>query len=264
MTDKVSTGLVKAPPTPFAKERHRATGCDPVGRPGRRTLAQQRFGMPLDPHETRYLHDPIEQFARNDRLKYSDVAGDAWVIWSALVLALGWKPMRRYFELAGRPAVLVLTFLATVVLLAVFPAIPVGGELLDVRSGYGYDEAMAALAGYGAEGRRLYIWSSATLDTLLPVVYATFLAGLVYRFRPSERLRALAWFPVALGALDLCENAQIIAILVQFPDVSEAQVASASAFTVAKTFAFAACFAYALVVVVVAVARRLLGRRPTG
>ena len=88
--------------------------------------------MPLDPHETRYLHDPIEQFARNDRLKYSDVAGDAWVI------------------------------------------------------------------------------------------------------------------------------------LVQFPDVSEAQVASASAFTVAKTFAFAACFAYALVVVVVAVARRFLGRRPTG
>ena len=103
MTDKVSTGLVKAPPTPFAKERHRATGCDPVGRPGRRTLAQQRFDMPLDPHETRYLHDPIEQFARNDRLKYSDVAGDAWVIWSALVLALGVEAHAPILR-AGRPA----------------------------------------------------------------------------------------------------------------------------------------------------------------
>ena len=172
--------------------------------------------------------------------------------------------MRRYFELAGRPAVLVLTFLATVVLLAVFPAIPVGGELLDVRSGYGYDEAMAALAGYGADGRRLYIWSSATLDTLLPVAYASFLAGLVYRFRPSERLRVVAWFPVALGALDLVENAQIIAMLVGFPDVSEMQVASASAFTVTKSLAFAACFAYAVVVVLVAVARHLLARRPAG
>ena len=172
--------------------------------------------------------------------------------------------MRRYFEWAGRPAVLVLTFLATVVLLAVFPAIPVGGELLDVRSGYGYDEAMAALAGYGADGRRLYIWSGATLDTLLPVAYASFLAGLVYRFRPSERLRVVAWFPVALGALDLVENAQIIAMLVGFPDVSEMQVASASAFTVTKSLAFAACFAYAVVVVLVAVARHLLARRPAG
>ena len=169
--------------------------------------------------------------------------------------------MRRYFELAGRSPVLVLTFLATVALLVVFPAIPVGGELLDVRSGYGYDEAMAALAGYGADGRRLYVWASAILDTLLPVAYASFLAGLVYRFRPSERLRVVAWFPVALGALDLCANAQIIAMLVQYPDVSEAQVATASASTVAKSFAFAACFAYAVVVVLVAAARRLRTRR---
>ena len=171
--------------------------------------------------------------------------------------------MRRYFDLAGRTAVLVFTLLATVVLLAVFPAIPVGGELLDVRSGYGYDEAMAALAGYGADGRRLYMWSSATLDTLLPVAYATLLAGLAYRFRPSEGLRVVAWFPVALGALDLGENAQIIAMLVQYPDVSETQVASASAFTVTKSFAFAACFGYAVVVVLVAAARRLRVRRRT-
>ena len=171
--------------------------------------------------------------------------------------------MRRYFELAGRPLVLALTFVATVVLLAVFPAIPVGGELLDVRPGYGYDEAMAAFAGYGADGRSLYAWASATLDTLLPVAYATLLAGLTYRFRPSERLGVLAWLPLALGVLDLGENAQIIAMLVQYPDVSEAQVASASAFTVTKNFAFAACFGYAVIVIVLAAARRFLGRRPT-
>ncbi|MCY3813701.1 MAG: hypothetical protein OXH15_18055 [Gammaproteobacteria bacterium] len=170
--------------------------------------------------------------------------------------------MGRYFELAGKPAVLVTSFAATVVLLAVFPAIPVGGELLDVRRGYGYDEALAALAGYGTEGRYLYAWASATLDTLLPVAYATFLAGVTYRFRPSERLRVLAWLPLALGVLDLGENAQIIAMLVQYPDVSEGQVASASAFTVTKSFFFGACFAYALVLVVLAAARRLLGRRP--
>ncbi|MCY4011868.1 MAG: hypothetical protein OXG82_04055 [Gammaproteobacteria bacterium] len=169
--------------------------------------------------------------------------------------------MVRYFELAGQPAVLVTSFVATVVLLAVFPAIPVGGELLDVRNGYGYEEALAALAGYGAEGRHLYAWASATLDTLLPIAYATLLAGIAYRFRPTERLRVLAWLPVALGVLDLGENAQIITMLVQYPDVSAAQVASSSAFTVTKTFAFVACFGYALVLVVLAVVRRLLARR---
>ena len=171
--------------------------------------------------------------------------------------------MRRYFELAARPIMLMFTFAATVILLAVFPAIPVGGELLDVRPGYGHDETLTALAGYGADGRRLYAWTSATLDTLLPIAYATLLAGVVYRFRPAERLGVLAWFPVALGAWDLGENAQIIAMLLQYPDVSEAQVASASAFTVTKNFAFAACFAYALVAVALAVVRRLRARRPT-
>ena len=57
---------------------------------------------------------------------------------------------------------------------------------------------------------------------------------------------------------------EIIAMLVRFPDISEVQVASASAFTVAKSFTFAACFAYAVVVVVlVAAKRRLLARRRT-
>ena len=169
--------------------------------------------------------------------------------------------MERYFVFASRPLVLGVTFVASVVLLVVFPALPVGGELLDVKQGYTAEEAMAALAAYGAEGRRLYAWSSVTLDTLLPIVYATFLAGVVYRFRPSERLRILAWLPICLGLLDLAENVQIVVMLVQFPDVSAGQVASASAFTMTKNIAFVACFALAAIFAVVSAARFLLRRR---
>ena len=151
--------------------------------------------------------------------------------------------MERYFDFAAKTPVLVATLIGTLGLLALFQAIPVGGELLDVRQGYGHDEAMAALAAYGAEGRIVYAWSSATVDTVLPCFLVTFLAGLVYRLRPTRNLSVLAWVPLSVGLLDLAENAQIIGMLVQFPDVSPRQAATASATTMAKTFAALACFA---------------------
>lgn len=168
--------------------------------------------------------------------------------------------MRRYFDFASRPSVLVATFVATVVLLVTYTALPIRGELLDVRQGYSYDEAMSALAGYGADGRRLYALASVTVDTLLPFAFATCLAGLVYRFRPRENLRVLAWLPVVLGALDLGENAQVVTMLWQFPDIAAPQVAVASAFTMAKNAAFPACILLALVLAGWAVVRRAPAR----
>lgn len=153
------------------------------------------------------------------------------------------------------------TFVGTLGLLALFQAIPVGGELLDVRQGYAHEEAMAALAGYGADGRRVYAWSSATVDTVLPCVLVTFLAGLVYRLRPSQNLGMLAWLPLLVGLLDLAENAQIIGMLVQFPDVSARQVAVASGTTVAKTFAALACFALVAILAGFKAWRRLFNVR---
>ena len=170
--------------------------------------------------------------------------------------------MRSYFELAAKPIVIGVSFVATAILLFVFTTLPVDGELLDVRQGYGFDEAMGALAGYGADGRQTYAWASATLDTLLPIAYATFLAGVVYRFRPREALGRLAWLPVALGVLDLFENAQIILMLISYPDVSSGQVALASAFTSVKNAVFPACFALAVVLAAWSGVRRAMRRRP--
>ena len=83
----------------------------------------------------------------------------------------------RYFDFAAKTPVLVATFVGTLGLLALFQAIPVGGELLDVRQEYVHEEAMAALADYGADGRRVYAWSSATVDTVLPCVLVTLSGG---------------------------------------------------------------------------------------
>ena len=168
--------------------------------------------------------------------------------------------MRTYFEAVGRTPVLGATLIAALILVAVFPALPIGGELLDVKSGYTYREAVVALESYGERGRRVYAWSSATLDTLLPVVYVSLLAGLVYRFRPTERLWTLAYLPIAAGVLDLCENIQIVLLLVLYPDVSARQVATASLFTLSKGHALSACVVLAATLAAVAAVRRGLNR----
>ena len=143
--------------------------------------------------------------------------------------------MRQYFEFASRTSAL-LTTLALVVLILffVFPNLPIGGELLDEKPGYTYEEAITALNAYGGDGRTVYLWTSLLLDTLFPLVYVTFFAGVIYRFSVTEGTWWLAFLPVFGGAWDLIENIQISSMLVAYPDVTELQVASASLFTSVK------------------------------
>ncbi|MDE0422122.1 MAG: hypothetical protein OXK76_14725 [Gammaproteobacteria bacterium] len=143
--------------------------------------------------------------------------------------------MRRYFEFAGRTGTLAVTLVAVaVLLLLVFPNLPIGGDTLDTKPGYTYAEAMASMEEYGADGRTAYAWASMVLDTLFPLAYVTLFAGLIYRFRASEGTWWLACLPVVGGVCDLLENAQITTMLVQYPDIGAVQVAWASAFTTVK------------------------------
>ena len=173
--------------------------------------------------------------------------------------------MRRYFEFASGSAVLGATLAAAAVLVAfVFPAVPIGGETLDTRAGYGFAEAVSLMESYGAEGRRAYAWASGTLDTLLPAVYVSFLCGLVYRLRPAERLWRLAYLPLAAGLLDLGENVQIILMLTRYPDISAAQVAGASAFTLSKWYAVTISLALVITLALLAAGRRIRSGRTAG
>ena len=166
--------------------------------------------------------------------------------------------MKAYLDFASKTLVLGGTLATTLVLIfAAFPALPIGGEMLDVKAGYSHEEAIAAMGGYGEQGRRVYAWSAGTLDTLLPLVYASFLAGIIYRFRPTERYWRLACLPLLAGVLDLGENVQIILMLTGYPDVSAAQVASASFFTALKGYALLLSLALAVVLAIAAAVRRL-------
>ena len=173
--------------------------------------------------------------------------------------------MKRYFEFASRTRTLLVTLVATAVFLfLVFPNLPINGEMLDMKPGYSYDEAMAAMEEYGPDGRTTYAWGSMVLDTLFPLVYVTFFAGLIYRFRLTEGTWWLAFVPVAAGVWDLGENVQITAMLVGYPDVGPGQVASASAFTAVKGYIGPVYQILGIGLLLVAAVRRLFNRTPSG
>ncbi|MEO7941465.1 MAG: hypothetical protein ABIR55_22805 [Burkholderiaceae bacterium] len=163
----------------------------------------------------------------------------------------------RYFRFASRTVVLLCTAAGVLVwLLLVFPSLPIGGPMLDVTAGYSYPELVAAMEGYGARGRRVYAWASPTVDTAFPLMYVTFFSGLLTRLRPADGWLWLAWIPVFAGLWDLCENAQIIALLLMYPAVSETQVAWASFFTHVKTVYLGPAYQLpALALVLVAIVR---------
>lgn len=168
------------------------------------------------------------------------------------------KFSRKYFEFAAGTTPLIVTFTGVVVMmLLVFPALPVNGELIDLKLQYTLADIQVAMLQYGAEGRAVYALASPTVDTLFPVLYVTFFAGLIYRFRPTDRLWVMAFIPVIAGLWDLCENAQITAMLLQFPDISASQVRVASFFTTVKHVLGAVYELTAMVFLLMFLVRRL-------
>jgi hypothetical protein len=168
------------------------------------------------------------------------------------------KYFRKYFEFAARTTPLIFTFIGVLVMvLLVFPALPINGEMIDVKLRYTLADIQVAMLQYGPNGRAVYALASPTVDTLFPVLYVTFFAGLIYRFRPKERLWVMAFIPVLAGAWDLCENAQIVAMLLQFPDISANQVGVASFFTTVKHMLSAVYELTAIVFLLMFLVRRL-------
>lgn len=165
---------------------------------------------------------------------------------------------QKYFEFAAGTWPLVISFTGVLLmLLLVFPALPVNGELIDLKLHYTLADIEAAMRQYGPQGRAVYALASPTVDTVFPLLYVTFFAGLIYRLRPAQRLWVVAFIPVVAGLWDLCENAQITALLLQYPDISARQVTTASIFTSIKHLLSAVYELTALVFLALCLLRRL-------
>ncbi len=107
-------------------------------------------------------------------------------------------------------------------------------------SGYSYGQAVQLLESLGQEGRNLYLMVQLPLDFIYPGLFAiSYALMLTWLFKKlvthNSKLFLLIFIPVLAGLFDYMENLSIIAMLNNFPDVSEGLVRIASVFTIAKS-----------------------------
>ena len=110
----------------------------------------------------------------------------------------------------------------------------------DMRpSGYGPQDAAALLEGLTAQGRRYYLTRQIPLDIAYPALLALTLIATIFWFgqrMPKNRLVRIGVFMSVGSALfDYAENLGIIAMIWNWPDVSERLVYAVSAATIVKS-----------------------------
>ena len=116
-----------------------------------------------------------------------------------------------------------------------------GMEIFDMApTGYSYEYAMQLLGALGGAGRDSYLYKQLPLDFIYPALFAisscllmawVFLKGKVF----APRMYYLCFVPIVAGFMDYLENAQIILMILKYPDVSENQVTMASLSTIGKS-----------------------------
>jgi len=137
-----------------------------------------------------------------------------------------------------------------------------GLPMFDVTPlGYDAAHAHALLERLGPDGRHFYLFRQLPLDFAYPALMALSLAGIwlsLLRWGKvaSTRLRALAWLAAGMAALDYAENIAVAAMLLSFPQESDALVGFASVATVTKSMTATVCFIGVLGAGAVALVRR--------
>lgn len=126
----------------------------------------------------------------------------------------------RAFLSDGRTMVVLL--LAVIAISIAFGAVKplIGGALLDLISHPQVN--IDRLAEMNAAQRHAHIWVTLTLDSLYPIAYGGFLAGVALRFAPRYALAA-ASPALALMVADIVENMLIVAALLGASDLVHAK-----------------------------------------
>lgn len=110
---------------------------------------------------------------------------------------------------------------------------------LDLTPAFAPDQAYSSIASLGDGGRRLYAMVELTIDVVYPIVYAFLFfllaRAMLERSQPAPRWLARATLlPFLPAALDLIENAFILALMIEFPDRNDGLALVASVVTTTK------------------------------
>jgi len=112
-------------------------------------------------------------------------------------------------------------------------------EILDLQPGYTPQQAKNILSKYNDETLKFAALFNLTADTLYPLVYTALFCVILARFcrkivPHNPQWRWLLLIPLPIPLIDYLENAGIIQILWNYPDVSDSMISLASFFTLLK------------------------------
>ncbi|NBI53512.1 hypothetical protein [Photobacterium alginatilyticum] len=132
-------------------------------------------------------------------------------------------------------------------------------------TGYSYNQAIQLLESLGAEGRYAYLTIQIPLDFVYPAMFAaSYTLLLVWFFKRclpvDSKLYLLTLVPVLAGLSDYLENFGIVAMLNNYPTVSEGLVRTTSVFTVAKS-GFTTIYFVILLITLIFLIKKLLAKR---
>ena len=107
-------------------------------------------------------------------------------------------------------------------------------------AGYSHDYSIKLLSSLGDEGRKKYLYTQLPLDFIYPALFSIssflLLAWLfLKRYDKGSRIFYFCFVPVIAGIFDYLENVQIVLMILNFPEISSAQVALSSTSTIVKS-----------------------------
>lgn len=155
--------------------------------------------------------------------------------------------MKRIYNIANWKTITPLFILVVLLMGFAFPKYQnqinelAGEELtaLDVRMGYTKSEVVTLFDKMGEEGRGIYQFMSSKIDLICPIVYGLLLTLLIAALlknitRSTSKWRWLYSLPFAAILFDYLENWNVLKLLSNYPNITEAEVAFSSQMTVMK------------------------------
>lgn len=116
-----------------------------------------------------------------------------------------------------------------------------GMKIFDLLpGGYSYDYAVELLSALGNDGRKEYLSRQLPLDFIYPALFSIssflMLAWLfLKRYDKGSKIFYLCFVPIFAGIFDYLENIQILFVILNYPDITKAQIVLSSAFTMVKS-----------------------------
>lgn len=107
-------------------------------------------------------------------------------------------------------------------------------------SGYSYDYAVKLLSALGHDGRKEYLSKQLPLDFIYPVLFSissflTLAWLFLKRNDKNSNIFYLCFVPIVAGIFDYLENIQIVLVILNYPDITKAQIVLSSVFTMVKS-----------------------------